>query len=195
MAASNAQLSEPCLYEIIMTWLAFRIHLNGIYKKFASRLPITGREVVLDFGCGMGTVAYHTAKKLPEGKLFCVDISEKWLIACRRTLRRYENVSFLCGEIDCMSLPERSFDVIYIHYVFHDIPNNRLEAIIPELSRLLKENGKLLFRESFKDVTKIRFIQNLMEHSELHRENSRITDIPFMGNALENVYRKNFKRI
>lgn len=194
MTTSNAQLNEPSYCEIFTTWLVFHIPGNGAYRSFADSLPLTGGEAVLDLGCGMGTVAYYAAKRLPQGKLTCVDISKKWLAVCRNTLRRYTNVSFLHGSIDCLPLPDGSFDLIYCHFVLHGIPNGELSRIVPALARLLKANGKLVFREPLENTAKIRFIHSLTERSELHKESGRITDIPLMGNALENVYRKMERR-
>ncbi|KPU42868.1 putative methyltransferase YcgJ [Oxobacter pfennigii] len=190
MAAPNSQLREPHLCEIFMTWLVFRVFGRSVYRDFAGSLPLTGKETVLDFGCGMGTVAYFVAERLPEVKLTCVDISERWLVACKRTLKNYQNVSFLRGDIALLPLTDLSFDIIYSHFVLHDIEDSELKRVVPVLARLMKEKGKFIFREPMKDMEKIRFIQSLMEGSNLCRESSRITDIPAMGNALENVYKK-----
>ena len=81
---------EPTYPEIFLTRIALLLYGKPVYKAFADRLPLDGGEQVLDFGCGMGTVALYVAKKLPHGQLFCVDISERWLKACRKTLRGFE---------------------------------------------------------------------------------------------------------
>src|SRR5690606_36661208 len=86
--------NEPALLEIFLTKLAFIFYGKSVYQAFADRLPLNGRERVLDFGCGMGTVAYYVAKKLPHGHLTCLDISERWLNACRKTLRSYDNIVY-----------------------------------------------------------------------------------------------------
>ena len=53
---------EPTYLEMFLTKLAFVFCGKSVYRSFADSLPLEGGERVLDFGCGMGTVAYHVAK-------------------------------------------------------------------------------------------------------------------------------------
>ena len=179
---------EPSYLEIFLTKLAFFFYGRSIYQAFAALLPLDGGERVLDFGCGMGTVAYYTAKKLTHGQLTCLDISERWLNACRKTLRPYGNVDFLLWEPPVLA--EESFDLIYCHFVLHDIAEGELERVIPELVKSLKSGGVLVFHEPLKESEKISVIKRLIGQSRLGLKDSRITDIPLMGNALESVYVK-----
>lgn len=179
---------EPTFLEIFLTKLAFFLCGRSVYQSFAGRLPLNGEERVLDFGCGMGTVAYYVAKKLPRGQLICLDISKRWMSVCRKTLRGYGNVAFvLC---DSLHLPEESFDVAYCHFVLHDISQSKLEIVIPELTKSIKPGGILAFREPLGDTDKISVIKRLMEQNGLLHKESRIVDIPIMGNTLESVYVK-----
>ncbi|HOQ38054.1 MAG TPA: class I SAM-dependent methyltransferase [Acetivibrio sp.] len=179
---------EPTHLEIFLTRIVFFLCGKPVYRTFADRLPLDGGEQVLDFGCGMGTVAYYAAKKLTHGHLTCLDISERWLNACRKTLRGYGNISFLLWE--SLQLANESFDVVYCHFVLHDISESELERVIPELAGCLKPGGVLVFREPFNETNKISLIKRLVEQNRLISKDSRITDIPVMGNALECVYIK-----
>jgi len=179
---------EPTRLEIILTRLAFLLCGKSVYQAFADRLPLDGGEQVLDFGCGMGTVAYYVAQKLPHGHLTCLDISERWLYACRKTLRGYRNISFLSGESPLLT--NESFDVAYCHFVLHDISESELARVIPALAGALKPGGLFVFREPFHETKKICLIKRLTEQNRLIPKDSRITDIPVMGNALECVYVK-----
>jgi len=179
---------EPTCIEIFLTKLAFVFCGKYVYQPFADSLPLDGGERVLDFGCGMGTVAYHVAKKLPHGKLTCLDISERWLRECRKTLCRFENIIFLKWE---SPVPvNESYDVVFCHFVLHDIPDCELEKVIPVLAGSLKPGGVLVFREPLGNAKKINVIKRLMEQNALLLKNSRVTDIPAAGNALESVYVK-----
>jgi len=179
---------EPALLEVILTMLAFLFYGKAVYKEFADRLPIDGYERVLDFGCGMGTIAYFVAKKLPHGHLTCLDISARWLNNCRKTLRKYGNVTFLKSEAPV--LPEESFDVAYCHFVLHDIAKEELERVIPALAKSIKHGGALVFREPLNEIEKLSIIRGLIEQNGLSLKDSRFTDIPLMGNVLESMYVK-----
>ena len=179
---------EPTYLEIFLTKLTFFFFGRSVYQSFADRLPLDGDERVLDFGCGMGTVAYYVAKKLPYGHLTCMDISERWLDACRKTMQSIENIIFLQWESS--QLADESFDVIYCHFVLHDINESELERAITVLVKSLKPYGLLVFREPLDNTGKISVVKRLIEQNNLFLKDSRITDIPIMGNALESIYIK-----
>lgn len=179
---------EPTRLEMCMTRLAFLLYGKPIYQAFAERLPLKGDERVLDFGSGMGTVAFYAANRLPHGHLTCLDISKRWLNACRKTLRGYGATAFL--HIEAPALIADSFDVIYCHFVLHDILEDDLERVIPALVKSLKAGGTLIFREPLHAAEKLNRIKRLLEQNRLSLTDSRITDVPLMGNALESAYIK-----
>ena len=179
---------ESTRLEIFLTRLAFFFYGKSVYQAFVDRLTLDGGERVLDFGCGMGTVAYYVAKKLPHGHLTCLDISGRWLTVCRKTLRSYNNTVYLHCESPV--LENDSFDVVYCHFVLHDISESELARVIPALAGALKPGGVLVFREPLHETVKINIIKRLIGQSRLFLKDSRITDIPLMGNALESVYSK-----
>ncbi|MEM5767952.1 MAG: class I SAM-dependent methyltransferase [Bacillota bacterium] len=179
---------EPALLEMLLTRLALCFYGKSVYKAFADRLPLEGGERVLDFGCGMGTVAYYTAKKLPHGQLTCMDISTRWLRACRKTLHGYKNVAFL--KSDFPELAEDDLDVVYCHFVLHELSESELERAFSALAKALKPGGVLVFREPLKETEKLRVVKRLTVQNGLLLKDSRITDVPLMGNALESAYLK-----
>lgn len=181
---------EPPNLEIFLTWLAFRFFGKAVYKDYADRLPLHGAETVLDFGSGMGTVAYYAVRRLPRGHLSCADISTRWLAACRKTLHRCSGVSFLQGDLYTLQLPKATFDLIYCHFVLHEIPDGELAKVLPALVELLKPKGLLAFREPLQETKKLGSIQCLIEQNGLSKKDSRVTDAPLMGNTLENIYIK-----
>ncbi|HML49320.1 MAG TPA: class I SAM-dependent methyltransferase [Clostridia bacterium] len=185
-------IREPTRCERLLTRIAFHTLGAGVYKGFADALPVSSGAWVLDFGCGMGTVASHVAPRLPAGRLTCVDISERWMADCRKTLRKRANVSFLLGEIDRLSIPAASYDLAYCHFVLHDLTEPVLQRSLPALARLLKPGGLLIFREPLEDGETIRRIQALTEPCGLRRVRSSITDVPLMGTVLENTYEKTY---
>lgn len=180
---------EPSLLEIFLTKIAFVLCGKSVYETFANRFKISGKETVLDFGSGMGAVGFYIARKLTEGHLICYDVSKRWMSVCRKTLRKYKNVSFLRSKFPAFAAD--SFDIIFCHFVLHDISQSKLEGIIPVLVNSLKFNGSLTFREPINEAIKLIEIKSLIEENGLFLKESRITDVPLLGNALECVYIKN----
>lgn len=180
--------NEPKGLEIFITKIVFFLYGKSVYKAFADRLPLEGGEQVLDFGCGMGTVACYVAERIPQGKLTCLDISERWLKACRKTLCKYENV--IIQKYDANTLKRDCYDLIFCHFVLHDIPADELEKIVPALAESLKPGGMLVFKEPLDEADNLIVIKRLLEQSGLFLKDSRITDIPVMGNSIESIYVK-----
>jgi ubiquinone/menaquinone biosynthesis C-methylase UbiE len=178
------------LLEIFITWIAIRVVGTSVYKKFADNLGLRGQEQVLDFGCGLGTVARYTAPQIPGGTMVCADISRQRLKQCQKSLNQYKNVE--CTDLSTNDNPfhEESFDVIYCHFVLHEIEDIELKNLLERMYRWLKNQGKLVFREPAKNSAKLHHIDITLQEMGFVRDSTLITDIPLMGNAIEGRYTK-----
>lgn len=182
--------NNALLFEMAITWVVVRIAGTAVYKRFADSLALVGGERVLDFGCGFGTVARYVAPLLSNGALTCADISTFRLKHCKKNIRNHENTTFenLLKNPDPFS--DESFDLIYCHFVLHEIQDDELDATIIRLCRWLKQQGKLVFREPSKDNVKLRQIDHMLLKLGLVRDATRITEIPLIGSAIEGRYTK-----
>ena len=139
---------EPPALEIRITLALGMTLLSPYYHRFARDLNLRGDERVLDFGSGSGICSRHIAARLKRGgELACVDISRGWMKVIRKTLRRYNNVSYHLGHITEVDLPDSYFDIAVIHFVLHDIPENERLCVLHSLARRLKPQGRLIIRE------------------------------------------------
>lgn len=138
----------PGAMEVFMNRVMLHGLLGGGYRRFVDSMGLRGDERVLDFGSGSGAAARHLAKRLQAGgRLTCADISPVWQREVRRTLRGYTNVEFALGDIRELGLPEAGFDVVVMHWMFHDVPVADRRDILTELVRLLRPGGRLYTRE------------------------------------------------
>ena len=112
---------------------------------------------------------------------------ERWLVPVAKPARLWEH-HLLRSESS--ALPKESFDVAFCHFVLHDIEQDELERVIPELAKSIKPGGFFVFREPLNETKKLSAIKRLIEQNGLSLKDSRITDIPLMGNALESIYKK-----
>jgi len=123
-----------------------------LYNPYFKTFELSGNEKILDFGCGGGTGACCLAKLLNDGgHLTCVDVSNYWIDKAKYRLKRYTNVECLEGDIRELDIPERSFDIISIFHVIHDIAPEERQGISDRLATLLNRNGKLFIREPIKE--------------------------------------------
>ena len=120
-----------------------------LYNPYFKTFGLKGNEKVLDFGCGGGVGSRCLANLLNAGgSLTCVDVSNYWIEKACRRLKKYPNVECRAGDIRRLDIPDRSFDVISIFHIIHDIaPEERRETIMT-LCQKLKENGTIFQRTS-----------------------------------------------
>lgn len=111
---------------------------------FNSRGGFRGDEEVLDFGCGGGISTRSIAGCLNRGgRVTGVDISSYFTARARKRLEDCENARILHGQITDLDLADRSFDVISIVHVIHDIMKEKRSAVVEALGELLKPGGRL----------------------------------------------------
>lgn len=127
-----------------------------------SKLPITKNSVVADIGAGTGYYTFRIAPKVPQGKVYAVEIQDdaiKYLKDKSKTLK-LNNVVVVKGEKDSPNLPDNSVDLAIMVDVYHELlyPHEMLQNI----RKALKPNGKLLLLEYRAEDPKV-------EIKELHK--------------------------
>ena len=162
---------EPPPLEIKITLTLGLTVLSPYYRHFVRELNLRGDEHVLDFGSGSGICSRHIAARLRRGggQLACVDISHNWMKVIRKTLRRYNNVSYHLGHLTEVDLPDSTFDMVVIHFVLHDIPENERLCVLHSLARKLKPEGRLIAREPQGEGLSLIDLQNLADAARLHK--------------------------
>ena len=139
---------EPSAIEVAVNPFLNRTLLAPYHNALVRRLHLQGSENVLDYGSGCGVLSAKIARTLQlNGTLTCVDISQLWLETARKELRRFAHVSFHLGEIGALGLEPASFDLVFMHFVLHDLPANERLPVIQHLAGLLKPGGALFLRE------------------------------------------------
>jgi arsenite methyltransferase len=63
------------------------------------KMGLTATENVLDVGCGSGWLARLLAKKVPEGRVVGMDVSDEMIRVARRTSPDSENILYATGEV------------------------------------------------------------------------------------------------
>jgi ubiquinone/menaquinone biosynthesis C-methylase UbiE len=164
------------------------------YKKFAERVNLRGDEHVMDFGAGQGAVDVHLVKKLSVfgGRITLLDLSKKSLDQARKRMKKYTNVEYLAGDITAMNLPEKTYDVVIIHFVLHDIPAETRPAILKSIAAVLKPGGRIFIREPLKKKhgMPVEEIRRLMNDASLQEELYEFQKRTVMGKLYFGVYIK-----
>jgi ubiquinone/menaquinone biosynthesis C-methylase UbiE len=181
---------EPSALEVFIT-VAVGNLFGGFYKTAVESLELQGRERVLDFGSGAGTPARLLTRKLLQdgGQVTCVDISEVWLKTAVKRLARFPNVEFKLGEISSLGLPDAAYDVVFIHFVLHDIPAGQRPHVVTQLAQKLAAGGRLAIREPLNAISQEE-IRRLMERSRLAEFEASVGQVPLMGPTYQGVFAK-----
>jgi ubiquinone/menaquinone biosynthesis C-methylase UbiE len=96
---------------------------------------------VLELGCGNGSVWDNRIQDLPtQSKLTLSDISDGMIEIVKEKLKKYPNVSTDIIDIQNISYPDNTFDIIIANSMLYHIPN--LEKAVSEVYRVLKPGGK-----------------------------------------------------
>lgn len=179
----EVDFSNPSIPFIIEDWFKNLLGGNIIYKSYFESITINGNESILDFGCGGGTGSKVLAEMLKKGYLTCVDTSKHWTEKARKRLERFSNVKVICGDIRQIDIHNKSFDLISIIHVIHDIPPSERQETIKALAENLKENGKLFVREPVKishGISKEE-LESLMKNAGLKRIKHQLNKREYKG--------------
>ena len=104
-----------------------------VYDDIIKRIPKD--KVVVDIGCGIGTLASRMADFSKE--VIGVDIAPE-RIECAKALHTAKNLKFYVADAYTLPLERESVDVIVSVGVFHHL---ELERIVPEMKRVLRKGG------------------------------------------------------
>ena len=103
------------------------------------RLALTGDEVVLDAGCGSGRVTAELVDRVPEGRVYAIDMAPSMVAHTRERLG--ERVTAFCQDLVELELPE-PVDVAFSNATFHWIPDH--DRLFARLYAALRPGGRLL---------------------------------------------------
>lgn len=121
----------------------FELILSGVRNKVAQEINSTDKTV-LDVATGTGSLAIalsRTAKKVVG-----IDLSSKMLAVARKK-NKNDNLSFLEMDASKMNFQDHEFDIITISLGLHDMPLEVRTAVLEEVKRVLKKDGRLYILE------------------------------------------------
>ena len=103
--------------------------------------------VVADIGAGTGYFTFPVAARVPQGKVFAVDIQPEMLALMeqRKAREKVDNVETVLGEADDPKLPDSDIDLAFIVDAYHEFSFPR--EMGEHLKASLKPGGQLVLVE------------------------------------------------
>jgi len=116
--------------------------MRGWAQRVIDDLDLRGDEMVLDAGCGSGSVTLDLLAKLPRGRIYAVDASAEMIASLEATLAEHgiTNVTPIRASLTDFVLPE-PVDAIFSNAVFHWIPDD--DGLFGALFRAAKPGGRM----------------------------------------------------
>lgn len=111
------------------------------------KLPISKNSVVADVGAGSGFYTFRIAKRVPDGKVYAVEIQDDAIdyLKQKSNALKLNNVEVVKGSAKQAGLQENTIDLVIMVDVYHELeyPREFLDAV----KKALKPGGKLLLLE------------------------------------------------
>jgi putative heme-binding domain-containing protein len=116
--------------------------------KLLDALQIRAGSAVADLGAGTGYFTWRLAQRVgPQGKVIAIDIQQKMLDLIAKEVERHgmHNVDLVLGGDHDPHLPEKSLDLVFIAYAYHEF--SQPEEIMAAVRRSLKPGGRVVLLE------------------------------------------------
>lgn len=103
------------------------------------RLPLRGDEVVLDAGCGSGRVTAELLRRVPEGRVYGVDVAPSMAEHARQAVG--DRATIFCQDLVELKLPE-PVNAVFSNATFHWIHDH--DALFSALFAAMNPGGRLV---------------------------------------------------
>jgi ubiquinone/menaquinone biosynthesis C-methylase UbiE len=120
-------------------------------------ISLSGREHILDVGCGRGLMLIGAAKRLRDGKAVGIDLWQAEDQADNRpdaTVNNarlegvVERVEVHTADMRQLPFPDQSFDAVVSHWAVHNLRNAKERArTLAEIHRVLKPGGQVILAD------------------------------------------------
>ena len=138
--------------------------LANMFSDFDSQIEQNCKNKrILDFGCGIGNNLEKVLKYSPK-EITAVDISKVSLEKAKRIIGidKSKNINFVNDNCEKLSFVSGSFEVVYGSGILHHL---KYELALKEISRVLTNNGKIIFIEPLGTNPVINFYRRLTPKS------------------------------
>ena len=107
---------------------------------------LTPDALILDIGCGPGTITADLADRVPRGHVTGVDAAPDIVEQARSLIRGRGNLDFAAGDVYALDYPAGAFDVVHAHQVLQHL-GDPVKAL-REMRRVTRPGGLIAVRDA-----------------------------------------------
>ncbi len=129
-----------------LTWQAAQARLRGSFHQVLGAQIAQPVHDILDIGCSVGisTLALHRYYQAAHPvRTVGLDLSPYMLAVARHQDVQPEIADWIHARGEATGLPDRSFDLVSLQFVIHELPRQATTAVFQEAWRLLRPGGSL----------------------------------------------------
>lgn len=116
----------------------------GIKTALIAQARIQSGQIVLDVGCGTGTLTVLIKQTEPDAIVYGLDVDPQVLdIARRKAGQAGEDIILQQGTATCLPYPDGSFDYVFTSLMLHHLTRQDKQQMLREAFRVLKPGGEL----------------------------------------------------
>jgi ubiquinone/menaquinone biosynthesis C-methylase UbiE len=136
-------------YDLVV-WLSdtfiLRGKLRALREKALDLARLQPGEIVLDVGCGTGTLALAAKKRVGEtGRVMGIDPGPRQIARARsKAARERLEANFEVGVIERLPVPDQSIDAVLSTFMMHHLPDDLKRRGLSEIARVLKSSGRVV---------------------------------------------------
>ncbi len=123
----------------VYDWVEF---LVAHIRAQAAKVDSPKGSKVLDVACGTGAQSIAFAKR--GLSVVGVDLSPDMLARAKKKVREEYDVNFICADASKIEYPDSHFALSSISFGLHDMPEEIGLAVLKEMKRATKQNGKII---------------------------------------------------
>jgi ubiquinone/menaquinone biosynthesis C-methylase UbiE len=115
-------------------------------NRFLDLARLAPGEIVLDAGCGPGTMAIAARGRVGDnGAVYGIDAAPEMIERARKkAASAAAEVSFQPALLESLPFPDAKFDLVMTSFVLHHLPSDLLPRCLSEIRRVLKPGGRLV---------------------------------------------------
>lgn len=126
-----------------LTFTTFGESEDRVRESMVDLLHLKSDSAVLEIGCGSGRDSVHIAERIPDGMLFCQDLTPSMLRACRERLSGVRaTVDFSIANASYLPFADKTFDAIFQFGGVGEFGD--IKRFFQEVVRVTKPGGRIV---------------------------------------------------